>query len=110
MLLEGMVSITNLMACTCTKTARIGNPLEGIPEETLMLQVESLAAQKGLVDIIPILKQGALLAQDPTVFDNSSAIDDATHEVLKSEILHKWRQPWPLYLTIIFCSIGAAVQ
>jgi hypothetical protein len=30
--------------------------------------------------------------------------------VLRKEILHKWRLPWKLYLTIITCSVGAAVQ
>lgn len=29
---------------------------------------------------------------------------------IENEVVHKWRQPWSLYFTIILCSIGAAVQ
>lgn len=31
-------------------------------------------------------------------------------DVIRDEKLHKWRAPRILYLTIVTCSIGAAVQ
>jgi MFS family permease len=31
-------------------------------------------------------------------------------ESLRDEVLHKWRQPIALYITIVTCSVGAAVQ
>ncbi|RFU29838.1 hypothetical protein B7463_g6503, partial [Scytalidium lignicola] len=107
---NGKVDSTPVAMLSHNIEARIRNPLKGIPQDILMRQVEGLAARKNLVDIVPVLKQGALLAQDPTVFDNSDELDDTTREELRSEVLHKWHQPWALYMTIVFCSIGAAVQ
>lgn len=37
-------------------------------------------------------------------------LNDAEVEALRDEVLHKWRQPFALYATIVICSIGAAVQ
>jgi MFS family permease len=53
------------------------------------------------------------VAQDPTNYEDISgefALTDVETEVLRNEVLYKWRQPRTLYLTIITCSIGAAVQ
>ena len=65
------------------------------------------------MDHIPILRKGALVAQNPDDFHNFKGEDALTEEersVLQTEIDHKWRMPWKLYLTIATCSIGAAVQ
>lgn len=92
---------------------KIKNPLAGIPRHELLAQVEEFAAEKGLTEHIDILKKGALVAQDP---DNVEEIhgeyklDNDEMTVLQREISHKWRVPRMLYMTIITCSIGAAVQ
>lgn len=93
--------------------ARIKNPLKGIPRDELMRHVEAFAYEKGLVDHIPLLRKGALVAQDPDNYENidgQEALDEAEKKVLKDEIEHKWRMPARLFLTIATCSIGAAVQ
>ncbi|OTA53092.1 hypothetical protein K449DRAFT_440313 [Hypoxylon sp. EC38] len=93
--------------------ARIKNPLKGIPREKLMRDVEAFAHEKNLVEHIPLLRKGALVAQNPHDFedqDGEDGLDDAEKEALRNEILHRWRMPARLFLTIATCSIGAAVQ
>ena len=61
-------------------------------------------------DMIPLLKKGALVAQDPPAFEQIPELDEVERDALRNEVLHKWRQPTALYFTVILCSIGAAVQ
>jgi sugar porter (SP) family MFS transporter len=86
------------------------NVLYGIPKESLLTNVADFAKEKDLEDLIPVLQKGALVAQDPTQFENISELEEAEKEELRKEVHHKWRQPFALYYTIILCSIGAAVQ
>ncbi|GAW18372.1 hypothetical protein EKO27_g11329 [Xylaria grammica] len=93
--------------------AKIVNPLKGIPREQLMRDVEAFVREKGLEEHVAYFRKGALVAQSPKEFeeiDGAEALDEVEKRVLHDEILHKWRLPWKLYLTIITCSIGAAVQ
>lgn len=61
-------------------------------------------------DMVPLLKKGALVAQDPPGFEHIPELDEVERDALRNEVLHKWRQPGALYFTVILCSIGAAVQ
>ncbi|KAL2166969.1 hypothetical protein VTG60DRAFT_1927 [Thermothelomyces hinnuleus] len=93
--------------------ARIKNPLEGIPRDELMSRVHIFAEEKGLTEHIELLRKGALVAQDPENFENIDGDEALTEEekmALRKEVEHKWRLPARLFLTIITCSIGAAVQ
>ncbi|KAF7543369.1 hypothetical protein G7Z17_g10794 [Cylindrodendrum hubeiense] len=93
--------------------AKIKNPLMGIPRERLMAQVDEFCRRKGLEEYRSVIRKGALVAQDPTGYEDitgQEALDDAEIEFLRDEVLHKWRVPTVLYLTIATCSIGAAVQ
>ncbi|CAJ2510349.1 Uu.00g050520.m01.CDS01 [Anthostomella pinea] len=93
--------------------AKIKNPLKGISRAQLMQDVEAFAHEKGLVEHIPLLRKGALVAQSPADYDEIDGPEALTeHEkvILSDEVMHKWRLPWQLYLTIATCSIGAAVQ
>ena len=89
---------------------RIQNPLAGIPRDTLFYNVEQFAQESNMVEMIPLLKKGALVAQDPPAFEQIAELDEAERDALRNEVLHKWRQPLALYFTVILCSIGAAVQ
>ncbi|MDI1489628.1 MAG: hypothetical protein OHK93_000825 [Ramalina farinacea] len=91
-------------------TARIQNPLAGIPRDTLFYNVEQFAQESNMQDMAPLLKKGALVAQDPPAFESIEELDEVEREALRNEVLHKWRQPGALYFTVILCSIGAAVQ
>lgn len=78
-----------------------------------MRDVEVFAFEKGLVDHIPILRKGALVAQDPENFENitgDEALSEEEKQALRKERDHKWRLPFKLYMTIVTCAIGAAVQ
>lgn len=92
------------------KHLRVSNPLADIPKDLLMRDVEEFATQSGLTDIIPGLKKGALIAQNPAGYEDLEKISQEEKDVLRHEILHKWRHPLKLHITIIVCSIGAAVQ
>ncbi|KAJ4190935.1 hypothetical protein NW767_006165 [Fusarium falciforme] len=98
---------------TTNLEAKIKNPLEGIPKAQLMADVEAWAERKGLTDHIPVLKKGALVAQNPNSIrhiDGEHKLTDREVEVLEREVTHRWDMPWKLILTIATCSIGAAVQ
>jgi len=72
--------------------------------------VEQFANDAGMTEYIPLLKKGALVAQDPPAFEQIDELDDVERDALRNEVLHKWRQPVALYFTVILCSVGAAVQ
>lgn len=63
-----------------------------------------------MVDLVPLMRKGALVAQDPPAFESIEELDDVERNALRNEVLHKWRQPKSLYFTVILCSVGAAVQ
>jgi hypothetical protein len=91
----------------------IRNPLEGLAYEELMSRVEVFAQEKELTQHLPLLRKGALVAQNPDgAYDitGPQALDDQEKAVLRKEVEHKWRLPARLFLTIATCSIGAAVQ
>ncbi|KAK3683880.1 hypothetical protein B0T22DRAFT_483688 [Podospora appendiculata] len=93
--------------------AKIKNPLAGIPRHTLFADVEEFARERGLEEHIPLLRKGALVAQDPNSYEKitgAEKLEEFEAEALRNEVLYKWRVPRRLYLTIITCSIGAAVQ
>lgn len=93
--------------------AKIKNPLAGIPRAQLMRDVEAFARQKGLEAQLPVLRKGALVAQNPDDYDHLGGDEELTadeKEALRVEKEHRWRLPFRLYLTIVTCAIGAAVQ
>lgn len=89
---------------------RITNPLADIPKDLLMKDVEEFATEHSLTDIIPDLKKGALVAQNPANFDSLEELTREDKDALRYEVLHKWSHPIQLYVTVIVCSVGAAVQ
>ncbi|KEY66417.1 hypothetical protein S7711_06160 [Stachybotrys chartarum IBT 7711] len=93
--------------------AKIKNPLIGIPRHRLLAQVDEFCREKGLVEHRDTIRKGALVAQDPTGYEDITgpeALDQTEIDALRDEVLHKWRIPPVLLLTVITCSIGAAVQ
>lgn len=95
------------------RVPRIRNPLEGIPRHQLMIDVEAFAEYRGLQDHIPMLRKGALVAQNPAgahEIDGDERLSPEELNVLEREVTHKWHMPFRLFLTIAICSLGAAVQ
>ncbi|KAJ5887994.1 hypothetical protein N7495_008035 [Penicillium taxi] len=91
-------------------SAKIKNPLIDLSKAQVIRDVEEFAQQYNVLDILPNLKKGALVARDPTAFESVADLTEPEITSLRDEVLHKWRQPKALYFTIILCSIGAAVQ
>ncbi|EJD49814.1 hypothetical protein AURDEDRAFT_100786 [Auricularia subglabra TFB-10046 SS5] len=90
--------------------ALIKNPLAGLSRDALMRDVSEFAKKHDLEDILPQLQTGALVAQAPHDLDSIPELEASDREAVEREVTHKWHQPRDLYLTIIICSIGAAVQ
>ncbi|KAK5995914.1 Polyol transporter 5 [Cladobotryum mycophilum] len=89
----------------------IRNPLKGIPKETLLQNVAAFQREKGLPeDILPLLRKGALVAQNPANYENIDELDESEKHALREEVTNRWKHPWPLYYTIILNSIAAAIQ
>ncbi len=110
---EKGMSHTEHMVDKNSLEARIRNPLDGIPRDELMRNVETFAHSRGLVEHIPLLRKGALIAQSPDdahLIDGDEKLTERELEVLTNEKLHKWDMPPRLFWTIAICSIGAAVQ
>ncbi|KAI3558852.1 hypothetical protein CABS02_00892 [Colletotrichum abscissum] len=89
----------------------IKNPLKGIPKAQLLEQVTAYRRKHDLPeDILPLLKKGALVAQNPALFESIEELDEAERDALRQEVTHRWKHPWALYYTIILNSIAAAIQ
>ena len=65
----------SVMAMTKNVTGEIKNPLTGLSKEELMSDVEEFAKKNDMVDELPLLRKGALVAQNPTDFENLAELD-----------------------------------
>ncbi|KAL3956693.1 hypothetical protein ACCO45_009539 [Purpureocillium lilacinum] len=75
------------------------------------LEVEKFHRDKGLpADVLPLLRKGALVAQNPVGFETIDDLDEADKLALREEVTHRWKHPWALYYTIFLNSIAAAIQ
>ncbi|KAK6513518.1 hypothetical protein TWF281_005141 [Arthrobotrys megalospora] len=90
--------------------AKIKNPLAGLSREALFADVDRFAVENDLEDIKEDLRKGALVAQEPGNYEQVVELDEAEKQALKDEAEHIYKQPMALYISIIVCSIGAAVQ
>ncbi|KAK1988157.1 hypothetical protein LZ30DRAFT_777020 [Colletotrichum cereale] len=89
----------------------IKNPLRGVPKAELLDRVADYQRSHGLPDdILPLLKKGALVAQNPALFEDIDELDEGEKRALREEVTHRWKHPWPLYYTICLNSIAAAIQ
>lgn len=93
--------------------ARIENPLSGLAVRTLLRAVDEFVRDKGLEEHRAVIRKGALVARDPTGYEDitgEEALTEVEIDALRDEILHKWRISNVLFLTVVSCSIGAIVQ
>lgn len=74
-----------------------------------MSDVEAFARDNALESETQILQRGALVAQNPTMYQQLDLPRDE-EDALRYEAAHKWKHPFKLYWTIFLCSMGAAVQ
>lgn len=91
-------------------SARIHNPLAGIPKAQLQSQVDDFVNQAGLQEYTSAFRKGALVAQEPANFESMQELDEADKAALRREAANRWDLPRRLYLTIAIASVGAMVQ
>jgi len=78
-------------------SAKLKNPLSGFSKEELMEDVERFAKEKGLEDILDLLRKGALIAQDPKRFEEVEGLDDNERQCFQLEKTKRWHQPVMMY-------------
>jgi hypothetical protein len=59
---------------------------------------------------LPLLRKGALVAQNPRGFETIGDLDEEELDALRIESTRRWRHTKTLYFTIILNSIAAAIQ
>ena len=93
-----------------TTFTSIENPLGHLTPEQLLRDVRDFARSKNLEAHLDLLKKGAQIAKDPRFYEAIRGITEEEKKALHNEDYHRFRQPIALYLTVITCSVGAAVQ
>ena len=89
---------------------KLANPLAGIPHDQLMDDAANFAKSHGLGHLEDDFRRGALVAQDPTIFESLPLLSEDDKVALRRELTHRWDQPLQLYYLVIMCSLAAAVQ
>ena len=107
---ESSDSIKRVDIVTQNVNAKLVNPLEGIPQDTVMANAARFAREHDLGHLEEAFQKGALIAQNPAGFETLPLLSEGDREVLRREVTHRWHQPWELYYLVILCSLGAAVQ
>jgi hypothetical protein len=82
------------------------NILSHLSREQLLSNVEKFVKDKALEEHVDDIWKGALLAQNPTTYQELEELSDADKEAIQYENTHRWSQPLTLYLTIAICSLG----
>ncbi|KAL9594523.1 MAG: hypothetical protein Q9219_006987 [cf. Caloplaca sp. 3 TL-2023] len=90
--------------------ALIENPLSHLTPDQLQRDARSFARDAGLEGYKDLIEKGARIAKDPQFFEAIPGVKQDEITALWDEKTHRFRQPSALYLTILICSIGAAVQ
>ena len=88
----------------------IENPLSHLTPDELEKDARKFARTTGLEAYQDLMERGAKIAKDPQYFEVIPGVTDDEKQALRDERRRRFRQPRQLYLTIIMCSIGAAVQ
>ncbi|WVQ78619.1 hypothetical protein IAT38_000705 [Cryptococcus sp. DSM 104549] len=91
-------------------SAKIQNPLRGIPKDQLLEMADRFCTEKDFDDKRDLFKRAALLSQNPNDFETIPELTEEDKHWVRREHTNKWDQTWPLYFLVIVCSIGSAIQ
>ncbi|RJE23522.1 galactose-proton symport [Aspergillus sclerotialis] len=86
------------------------NSIEHRSVDQVMTDVDQFAEMYHLQDILPLLKKGAMVGTGSQSVESIPGVTSAEVTAIRNEKLHRWKQPIMLFVTIILCSVGAAVQ
>ena len=108
---------THRQASTVTRQASVAallrNPLAGMAESEIIVDVDSFVETKGLQEYRETFRKGAMLArvtQRADGFEHLSVLSEEEKEVLRRETTSRWSQPFMLYFLVILCAGSAIVQ
>ena len=90
--------------------AKIRNPLLGLTRAELRAQVEQFCIANNFSEREELFQKAAILAQNPTHFEDIVELTEEDKQHLRTEQSHRWRLPRALYLCIAVVSLGSAVQ
>ncbi|KAL4865085.1 hypothetical protein BDV12DRAFT_155657 [Aspergillus spectabilis] len=93
-----------------TTNTKLKNPLSGLTREQLFKEIEQFAREKDMEEILPELKKGALISQNPKMFEEIPDLTEEDKELLRREKTHRWHQPFMMYFMTILCAGSAIVQ
>jgi hypothetical protein len=82
---------------------KLKNLLTGIPRDQLMQDVDTFAHEKGLVEHLEDLRKGALVAQNPKMFESMPELTGEDKSSLRLEKTNKWKQPFMMYFMTSKC-------
>ncbi|KAG0666919.1 hypothetical protein C6P46_003629 [Rhodotorula mucilaginosa] len=83
---------------------------QGISHERLEAMGRAFAREKGLSEFEEEFAKGAQIAQNPLAYESLPLLNAEDRDIMRDEVLHKWRQPFTLYAVVVCCSMAAAVQ
>jgi len=90
--------------------AKIVNPLAGLSRDRLRHKVDAFCESWDFQDKREVFQKGALVAQNPTAFEDLPELAEEDKYHIRREITHKWHLPKDLYFAIALCSLGSAIQ
>ncbi|KAH9940403.1 MFS sugar transporter [Epithele typhae] len=89
---------------------KLANPLAGLSHDQLIEDATLFAKEHNLAHLSEQFQKGALLAQDPTLFESLPQLTEEDRVILRKELTNRWHQPLQLYWLVFLCSMSAAVQ
>ncbi|KAF2871278.1 hypothetical protein BDV95DRAFT_595142 [Massariosphaeria phaeospora] len=100
----------SVVELTNNTEGEIRNPLAALSREQLFSDVDTFARENGLLDALPMLRKGALVAQSPALFKEIEELDEHERTALREETTHRFKLPRTLYACLFLNSIAAAIQ
>ncbi|RYP36407.1 hypothetical protein DL768_010946 [Monosporascus sp. mg162] len=98
---------------TTTVAAKLRNPLLGMSEADVLADVDKWVEAKGLEEHRGAFHKGGLIARvqhRQEGFEEISMLSQGEKQILRDEIVHKWRHPFMLYFLCVLCAGSAIVQ
>lgn len=93
--------------------AKLRNPMIGLSEADVLADVDRWVELKGLQDHREAFHKGGLIARvqhREDAFEEISILSEGEKQILRDEIVHKWRHPFRLYFLCVLCAGSAIVQ
>lgn len=73
------------------------NPLDGVPDDQLMRDVETFCNDYDLMEHVEDMKKGALVSKYPGGVQTAVYLSASEKEAIAREKTHKWDHPYTLY-------------